>query len=73
MAKEYREEGTQTVPGGQIGGRVRVPLFVNQEGIDASVDPDGGGQGGIYSGMKKREARQTGCFSKEEFNDIEFP
>lgn len=58
MASKPNE--TQSVPGGTLGGRVRVPLRVNSEGIDVAIDPEND----IYSGMLKRGARQDGYFTK---------
>jgi hypothetical protein len=48
---------TGSVPAGN-GGRVRIPIFRNREGGDASIDPDYS----IYSGLRKRNARFSGKF-----------
>lgn len=53
------EEGS--FPAGN-GGRVIVPIHrTGEDGMDASINPDGE----IYSGMLKRTARQTGHFCHE--------
>ena len=57
VQKDSFEDGS--FPGGN-GGRVNVPIHRNREGMDASVDPDFS----IYSGMTKREARQSGKFCR---------
>lgn len=59
MANDREDNATTgSVPAGN-GGRVRVPIFRNREGNDASIDPDFD----IYSGMRKRNARFSGKFS----------
>lgn len=55
-------------PGYHSGGRVKVPITLNSEGHDASIDPDDD----IYSGMLKRQARQNGgVFTRREFTELE--
>lgn len=57
------EEGS--FPAGN-GGRVRVPIHHDgEDGMDASINPDGS----IYSGMLKRTARQTGRFCPDNLYD----
>jgi hypothetical protein len=61
MAKnERKDDRMDSFPGGQIGaGRVHVPIHNDgEDGMDASINP----LNGIYSGMLKRSARQTGKF-----------
>ena len=50
------------------GGRVIVPIHHNREGGDASIDPDET----IYSGLTKRQARQTGYFTNASIEDAEY-
>ena len=63
--REDMEHGS--FPSGN-GGRVHVPIHRNAEGGDASIDPDQS----IYSGMRKRNARETGIFTTALIEDADY-
>lgn len=63
MAKEIvtgkrRDSTTGSFPAGN-GGRVRIPIWSNDEGMDHTIEPDDD----IGSAMMLRTARQTGRFT----------
>lgn len=62
---QQRDEGS--FPSGN-GGRVRMPIHRNKEGGDAAIDPDQS----IYSGMTKRNARESGYFTNASIEDAEY-
>jgi hypothetical protein len=64
--KDSLEDGS--FPAGD-GGRVHVPIHRGRNGQDLSIDPE---NSGIYSGMTKRNARQTGCFTNASIEDAEY-
>lgn len=74
MAKDKvigREDNASTgsTPAGN-GGRVRRNVYLNDEGIDLAIDPDGS-RGYTYSGMTKRMAIETGSFNDIHSRDEE--
>ena len=50
------------------GGRVIVPIHHNREGGDASIDPDET----IYSGLRKRNARETGIWTTRAIEESDY-
>ena len=53
-----KDSTTGSFPAGN-GGRVRIPIWRNAEGMDHTLEADGD----ISSGMLLRTARQTGRFT----------
>jgi hypothetical protein len=51
---------TGAFPGAQSGGRVHLPIHETSEGFDQSVEPE---DSDIYSGLRKRTAREEGRFT----------
>lgn len=50
------------------GGRVRMPIHRNRDGGDIAVDPDQS----IYSGMRKRNARETGVWTTSAIEEADY-
>ena len=69
MARNIPEDDMEhgSFPSGN-GGRVKVYIHRNREGGDLSIDPDQS----IFSGMRKRNARETGIWTTAPIEDADY-